>query len=161
MRRRSPITFLMVPLFLILIEGGAYYGWSHLFGDAGFFTFLKLFKAFYITEVVIIATVLFFVMGSFRNRLNLNRTYYGFQGAGIIMSDILPKMFFTVFVLLYGLIQGAYMGLNNLFIHSAHLRLNMDWLLITGTIIAFTLFVFIVRGILVGRFDFKVLKETI
>jgi len=161
MRRRSPITFLIVPLFLIFIESAAYFGWSHLLADSGHFTLLTYFKAFYITEVVAIAVVLFLVMGSFAKRLNVRRTYYGFQGAGIIMTDILPKMFFSVFVLLYIIIQSVYVGLNHLFIHSSHLRLGMDWLLIAGTIFAFTLFIFIVRGILIGRFDFKVVNETI
>jgi predicted MPP superfamily phosphohydrolase len=161
MRRRSPITFLIVPLFLAFIEGAAYYGWGHILSDLGHYTLLKLFRILYAIETASILAVFVFVMSSFTRRFNLRRTYYGFQGAGIIMSDILPKLFFTVFVLLYAIIQGVYIGINHFFIHRDQLRLNLDWLLIAGTAIAFILFVFIVRGIMIGRFDFKVLKETI
>jgi hypothetical protein len=151
----------MVPLFIVLVEGAAYFGWNHLLKNAGLITLSGLFSIVYFTETAGIVVVLFLVMSSFAKSLNLRRTYYGFQGAGIIMTDLLPKLFFTIFVLLFAIIQGAYIGLNHLFIHSAQLRLHLDWLLILGTITAFTLFVFIVRGILVGRFDFKVIKETI
>jgi len=161
MRRRSPITFLIVPLFIALIEGASYYGWNHLLKNAGLNTISKLFSILYFIETATIVVVLFIVMSSFARRFSVKRTYWGFQGAGVIMSDLLPKMFFTVFVLLFALIQGFYIGLNHFFIHSTQLRLRLDWLLIAGTIISLTLFIFIVRGILVGRFDFKVLKETI
>src|ERR1700739_2227828 len=161
MRRRSPITFLIVPLFLAFIEGAAYYGWGHILSDLCHYTLLKLFRILYTIETASILAVMIFVMGSFARRFNLRRTYYGFRGAGIIMSDIIPKLFFTIFVLLYGIIQGVYVGLNHFFAFSTNQRLNIDWLLIGGTVIAFTLFVFIVRGIMIGRFDFKVLKETI
>lgn len=161
MRRRSPLTFLMVPLFLVFVEGATYFGLAHLLADTHHTLMLNLFRAFYWLEVAAIAVVLFVVMGSFSNRNNVRRTYYGFQGAGIIMTDILPKMFFSVFVLLYFIIQSVYIGLNHLAIHSEQLRLHIDWLLIIGLIASVTLFVFIVRGILIGRFDFKVLKETI
>jgi predicted MPP superfamily phosphohydrolase len=161
MRRRSPITFLIVPLFIALIEGVSYFGWNHLLKNAGLNAISRLFGILYFVETATIVVVLFMVMNSFARRFSVKRTYWGFQGAGVIMSDLLPKMFFTVFVLLFALIQGAYIGLNHFFIHSAQLRLHLDWLLIAGTIISLTLFIFIVRGILVGRFDFKVLKETV
>ncbi|HWY98774.1 MAG TPA: metallophosphoesterase [Bacteroidia bacterium] len=161
MRRRSPVTFLIVPLFVFLIEGAAFYGWNHLLVNLGHHTLSGLFKVFYFTETIGLVGVLFFVMGSFARILNVKRTYYGFQGTGIIMSDLLPKLLFTVFVLLYALIQGGYVAINHFIIHSANIRLNLDWLLIFGTVASLTIFAFIVRGILVGRFDFKVLKETI
>ncbi|MGP8216705.1 MAG: metallophosphoesterase [Bacteroidia bacterium] len=161
MRRRSPLTFLIVPLFIIIVEGSAWYGWNHLLLNAGYSYLSALFKVVYIAGALAIAATLIFVMGSFAHRINTRRTYYGFQGAGIIMSDLLPKLLFTIFVIIYAIIQGIYVALNNLVIHSAQLRLSLDWLLIAGTAISVILFLFIVRGILVGRFDFKVLKETI
>ncbi len=161
MRRRSPVTFLLVLLFVGFIEGAAYYGWSHLLLNLKHPTLSALFKVFYWIETLGLVAVLFFVMGSFARILNVKRTYYGFQGAGIIMSDILPKLLFTVFVMLYTIIQGGYVAINHFILHSTQTRLNIDWLLIFGTVASLTIFAFIVRGILIGRFDFKVLKETI
>jgi predicted MPP superfamily phosphohydrolase len=63
--------------------------------------------------------------------------------------------------MLYTIIQGGYVAINHFILHSTQTRLNIDWLLIFGTVASLTIFAFIVRGILIGRFDFKVLKETI
>ena len=161
MRRRSPLTFLIISLFVAFIEFSAYWGWAHLLKNAGFLNLFSFFRLFYGIETLSVMAILLMVMGSFSAAQNVRRTYYGFQGAGIIMSDLLPKLFFTVFVLLFGIIQGGYIGLNGLFIHSSLMRLHLDWLLLTGTLVSVALFLFIVRGIMVGRFDFKVLKETI
>jgi predicted MPP superfamily phosphohydrolase len=48
-----------------------------------------------------------------------------------------------------------------LFIHSVHDRITLSYILIAGFLLAAFLFLAIVRGILVGRFDFRVVRETI
>jgi len=161
MHRRSPLSFLIIPLFITLIEGAAFYGWNHMLKEEGHMHLLQFFNLFYAIEVTFIAIMLLLVMGSFSKLFNVKRTYYSSQGIGIVMADMLPKLLFTVFVILFCLIQGGYVLLNKFLIHGTRLRLNLDFILVIGSILSFTLFIIVLRGIMVGRFDFKVIEESI
>src|SRR6185312_16922261 len=108
MHRRSPISFLTIPLFITLVQGIAFYGWSHMLKEEGHLHFLRIFDTFYIIEVVFIAIMMLLVMGSFSRLFNVKRTYYSSQGIGIVMADMIPKLLFAVFVIIFALIQGGY-----------------------------------------------------
>lgn len=161
MHRRSPLSLILIPLFIALVEGAAFFGWHLLLKDEGYSTFLHIFNILYFVETAFIIVMLSAVMGSFSRLFNVKRTYYSFQGTGIVMADLLPKLLFTVFVLVFAIIQGLYIVLNHLMFHNGLHRLHLDILLIAGTVLTLTLFILIVRGIMVGRFDFRVIKETI
>jgi len=161
MHRRSPYFALVFLLILSVIEWSAYYSGCLLFESLGHPHLVKYFGIVYWTETLVILLVLIFLQKSLKTMFSVKRTYYGFQAAGILMTDILPKLAFTIVALLAMIVQGIYIGLNNLFIHSSHDRLNISYMLIVGFLIAAFLFLAIVRGILVGRFDFRVVRETI
>jgi len=161
MRRRSlPFTFIVVAV-LILIELGAFAGGYFLLEDMGKARFSGYFDFIYWLETGIVFALLVSIPRSLRNRDNVKKTYFAFQRVGVLMADLLPKLLFTLFVLLSLLVQGIYMALNSLFIHSQAQRLDLESILIIGGVLGIVLLSIIIRGILIGRFDFRVIKQTL
>jgi predicted MPP superfamily phosphohydrolase len=70
-------------------------------------------------------------------------------------------LLFSLFVLISALVQGIYILLNKLFIHSANQRLDLIYIILIGGILGIFLLSVIIRGIVIGRFDFRVIEETL
>jgi predicted MPP superfamily phosphohydrolase len=161
MRRRSGAFTFMIIAMLITIELLAYWGGCFLITGLHKTRFLPYFQIIYWAETAIILVLLLTIPRSLRNRINVKKTYQGFQKAGILMADLLPKLLFSAFVLISFLVQGIYIIINSLFIHSAYTRLDIESILIIGSILGVVLLSLIIRGILIGRFDFRVIKQTL
>jgi len=161
MRRRSiPVTFIIVAA-LVLIELGAFLGGYLLLQDIGKQRFLKYFEAIYWTETAIVFVILLSIPRALRKRDNVKRTYYAFQGAGVLMADLLPKLLFTLFVIISLIVQGGFMLLNHFILHLSQTRLDLLYLLLIGGILGIVLLSIIIRGIIIGRFDFRVIKQIL
>ncbi len=162
MRRRSPIFAFLLIFTLLAIEGGAYLGTIILLNDWGKAHWVTSFSIAYWIETGLIFVLLAFLPRSLRNRhSNVKRTYYAFQGAGVLLTDLLPKLLFSLFVLISLIIQCIYVALNHFIIHSSLHRLDLESLLIIGGILGIVLLAAIIRGIVIGRFDFRVVRQTL
>lgn len=162
MRKRSPLFSIILITMLILVEWGAYAGGHFLLHDMGEDKLLNYFSIVYWAETGIVLVILLWLPRMFRKRhADVKRTYYAFQGAGVLMADVLPKLLFSLFVFISVIVQGIYIVLNQLFIHSQKQRLDLESILIIGGILGIILLSVIIRGILIGRFDFRVIEETL
>ena len=161
MHRSSPYFALTLVFILSLVEVSAYYSGCLMLQSLEHPHLIKYFTILYWAETGIILTALLFLQKSLKTMFSVKRTYYGFQAMGILMTDILPKLVFALITLLIIIVQWIYIALNHFFIHSTLERLNLSYPLIAGFLLAAFLFAAIVRGILVGRFDFRVVRETI
>jgi|SRR6185437_15639187 len=161
--RKRPKIFVFILIFsILLIQWGAFTGGFLLLKYLGKAWIAKYFAIAYWTETAIVFSILFMLPRTFRRRtVDVKRTYYAFQGAGILMADILPKLLFTLFVLISGLVELVYILLNKLLIHSDKQSLDIVSILIIGFILGLILLSIILRGIIVGRFDFRVLEQKL
>jgi predicted MPP superfamily phosphohydrolase len=161
--RRRPFIFTFLLIFtLLFVEIGAYIGGYLLLDYWHKERFTGYFSFFYWLETGIASSIVISLPFTLRRRhSNVKRTYYAFQGVGVMMADILPKLLFSLFVLLSAIVQGIYMLINNWFIHSPAQRLDLVSLLVAGGLLGIFLLAAIIRGIVIGRFDFRVLKQTL
>src|SRR5690348_17311580 len=111
MHRRSSSFALTLVFFIALIEWSAYASGRLLVESLGHPHAVTYYTYLYWTETILILGALLYLQKAFRTMFNVRRTYYGFQAAGILMTDILPKLLFSALVLAISLIQWGYMGL--------------------------------------------------
>ncbi len=162
MRRRNPFFAIFIITAVLIIEAGAYAGGYILLSAWHKHHLLTIFSFIYWIETGCVLFLSLLVPLSMRKRYShVRRTYYAFQVVGIAMADFLPKLLFSMFVVLSLLVHGVYILLNRFIIHSSQTRLDLETLLITGGVLGIVLLAAIIRGIIIGRFDFRVVRQKL
>ncbi len=162
MRRRNPMLAYFLISIVAIIEIIAYLGGRILLFDWGKTGITGFYSVVYLTEtcIVILLTILIPMLMR-RKHSYVKSTYYSFQAIGIAMADLLPKLLFSLFVIISLIVQGAYVIFDKLIFHSAKNRLDLETLLIIGGLLGIFLLAAIIRGIIIGRFDFRVVRQAL